>query len=87
MDFNLLFAFIGAIIVIGIFGKILLFPLKTIIKLAINSVLGGLLIYIINLVGTQWDFYIGLNFITAIFVGILGLPGALVLILLRLFLG
>ena len=32
------------------------------------------MIYIINLVGTLWNFHIGLNYVTAIFTGILGVP-------------
>lgn len=59
-------------------------PLKKILKLAINSVLGGVLIYVINIVGATFGFHIGLNIGTSIFVGILGIPGAVFLIILKL---
>jgi inhibitor of the pro-sigma K processing machinery len=49
--------------------------------------MGALLIYLINLIGTFWDFHIGLNYITAIFTGILGIPGAILLLILKLVLG
>ena len=73
---------------LGIFiiGKIFMFPFKTIIKLLINSIIGGILIYIINIIGANWGFSIGLNVFTALFVGILGIPGAIVLIILKLLL-
>ncbi len=45
--------------------------------------MGGLIIYIINLIGGLWGFHIGLNLITSIFVGILGIPGAVLLIILK----
>ena len=48
--------------------------------------LGGIIIYIINLIGVAFNFHIGLNIITAIFVGILGIPGAIILIILKFFL-
>ena len=48
--------------------------IKSVLKLVLNTCIGGLMIYIINLVGTLWNFHIGLNYITAIFTGILGVP-------------
>ena len=40
----------------------------------------------INLIGQMFNFHIGLNVATALIVGILGLPGAILLIVLTLFL-
>lgn len=53
----------------------------------INSLFGGLLLYLINLVGGLFGFHIGLNLFTCIFVGILGVPGAILLILVRIVFG
>ena len=84
METNAIITFLICIIAILILGKIFFFPLKKILKLIINSVLGGLLIFIINLIGENFNFHIGLNVFTASFVGILGLPGAGLLIILKL---
>lgn len=86
MDINVII-YISCIACIFIIGKIFSVPLIKILKLALNSVLGGVLIYIINLIGNAFSFHIGLNYITAIFVGLLGIPGAVLLIILKLFLG
>lgn len=86
MDFNAIITFLGCIIFIYIFGKIFIWPLKSILKLIFNSILGGVLIYIINFIGMNFDFHIGLNIITSVVVGILGLPGAILLIILKLIL-
>lgn len=48
--------------------------------------MGGALIYIINMIGENINFHIGLNIGTSIFVGILGIPGTICLIILKLFL-
>ena len=56
------------IIIIYIIGKLFFLPLKKILKLVLNSILGGILIYVINAVGSLFHFHIGLNVITAIFV-------------------
>ena len=60
-------------------GKILIVPIKLIIKLLINSIIGIGLLYIINLLGGLWGLHIGINAVTAVFVGILGIPGAVLL--------
>lgn len=85
MDINIIISFTTCIILILIFGKSLLFPMKKILKLIVNSLLGAMLIWLINVIGTSFGFHIGLNYITAIIVGILGIPGAALLVLLKIF--
>lgn len=65
---------LACIIGLWIIGRVFSIPIKAILKLVLNSVLGGLLIFIINLVGSAFQFHIGLNVGTSILVGILGLP-------------
>lgn len=84
METNTIITFFACIIILFIVGRIFIVPLKKILKLIINSILGGVLIYIINLVGATFGFHIGLNIGTSIFVGILGVPGAVFLIILKL---
>ncbi len=86
MDFNIIITFLTCIIVLFIFGKIFIMPLKSILKLIFNSILGGLCIYMINLIGANFGFHIGLNIVTSMLVGILGIPGAVLLIILKVIL-
>lgn len=87
MDFNTVITFLACIIFLFIFGRIFIWPLKSILKLVFNSILGGVLIYIINLVGMNFGFHIGLNLLTAVIVGLLGVPGAALLVVLKIILG
>ncbi len=87
MDFNNVITYIACIFFLFIFGKLFIVPIKTILKLVINSILGGITIFIINIIGSIWGFHIGLNLVTSIFVGILGIPGAIVIIIIKLLLG
>lgn len=87
MDNNTLIIYIACICFLFLFGRIFILPIKSILKLVLNSVLGGLMIYLINVVGGLFAFHIGLNYITAIIVGILGVPGAILLVVLKVFLG
>lgn len=77
--------YIGCIIMILIIGKIFIFPVKKIFKLIVNSIMGGLLIYVINIVGSNFNFHIGLNWWTILCSGILGIPGVILIVLLKLF--
>ena len=49
MDGNLI-TYLACICFLFIFGRIFIVPLKKILKLVFNSVLGGLAIFIINLI-------------------------------------
>ena len=69
-----------------IIGKIFIIPIKIIIKLIMNSILGAILLYLINLIGVMWGLHIGINLITVIIVGVLGIPGAILLAILSIFL-
>ena len=86
MDINLL-AYLATICFLFIFGRIFIVPIKKILKLVMNSILGGCVIFIINIVGQNFGFHIGLNIFTSIWVGLLGLPGAVCLIIIRILLG
>ena len=85
MEVKMLLIYVACIIGIIIVGKVFIAPIKTIGKLIINSILGVVLLYIINLVGALWQFHIGINVITALVVGILGIPGAILLAILKIF--
>lgn len=65
---NIIIIFLSCIAGIIIFGRILILPIKKILKLVINSILGGILIAVINYIGAAFNFHIGLNIVTAIFV-------------------
>ena len=84
LEYNSIIAFIACLFFLFIVGKVFIVPLKTILKFILNSILGGIIIYIINVIGSIFNFHIGLNIITSIIVGILGIPGALLVIAVKL---
>lgn len=74
MEINTIVVYIGCIIFLFLLGKFFIIPLKTIVKIIGNSILGGFLIFIINAIGNFINFHIGLNVITSLITGILGIP-------------
>lgn len=69
-----------ACVLIVVFSK----PLGKLLRLAVNSALGGICIIAFNFVSQLFGFFIGVNAFTAITVGILGIPGFVMLLMLRL---
>ena len=74
MDGNSIIVYLGCIIFLFLIGRFFIVPLKTIAKIVGNSILGGILIFVVNLIGNMFNFHIGLNIVTAIVTGILGVP-------------
>ena len=86
MDTHTVIIYLGSIICLFIVGRLFYVPLRYVTKLIINSLLGALLLYIINMIGSAFGFHIGIHIGTAIVVGMLGIPGAILLIVLQLWL-
>lgn len=73
---------IAGIVVLFLLIKLLKWP----IKIILNGILGVVILYIVNLIGTSFNFSLAINPITALIAGFLGIPGVIVLIIIRLFL-
>ena len=85
MNVNII-TYLACICFLFLFGRIFIVPIKKILKLVLNSIIGGVVIFLINLVGANFGFHIGLNFFTSVLVGLLGLPGVVVLVIVKLLL-
>ncbi|WP_251862132.1 pro-sigmaK processing inhibitor BofA family protein [Clostridium sp. Marseille-Q2269] len=78
--------FILAIFLLFIVVKIFSWPLKILLSLIGNAVLGTLLLFFLNIVGGFFNFSIGINIWTALIAGFFGIPGVIFLIIFKLFL-
>ena len=86
MDFLVIVAYVTGVLFVYVLGKMLLVPLKVIFNLIVNAVIGGGVLLVMNLIGSFWGFTVGVNPITALIVGLLGVPGVVLLVALRLLL-
>ena len=81
LDLGIFLTYAGAIILVFIFGRLFLWPLKVVL---INSLIGGAVILIINAAAAGLGIMIPLNMLNAFILGVLGLPGAVLLVLLHM---
>ena len=63
--------------------KIISTPMRWLLKLLINTALGYIALFILNFFGEFIGITLGLNFINAVVVGFLGVPGVVLLALLK----
>lgn len=82
MDLNLLLYGLIGLVLLYLIIKFLKWPLK----ILLNGVIGIVLLYLTNLLGAYFGFSIGINWITALIAGFLGVPGVIFLVIFQLFL-
>ena len=83
IEANTLLAYLFGIILLYILVKVLFVPLKYMGKLIVNAVLGGTALWVLNVFGGVLGIQIGINIVTALAVGLLGIPGVLLLLVLQ----
>lgn len=77
--------YVLGVLIICISARIFFVPLKIILRLMLNSALAVGILFMINLASPLINIYIGVNPVSALVVGILGIPGLCALMLLQIF--
>lgn len=85
IDLSTLLAFAVGVLALCIILKIISIPIKLIIKLVINALVGGIVLLLINYFGAMIGFTIDINWLTALIVGIFGVPGVIIVAILQFF--
>ncbi len=83
---NVIMAAFFLLVILYIVAQVFLKPIKLIWKLIFNSAIGLILLLIVNYFGAFLSFKIGINIITVLIAGFLGIPGLLLLICFQLLL-
>ncbi|HZJ83429.1 MAG TPA: pro-sigmaK processing inhibitor BofA family protein [Clostridia bacterium] len=86
IPFGIIIGYALGLILLYLVGWLLLVPLKMILKFIYNGILGGIILWVLNLVGNLIHVTIAINPITALIVGFLGVPGVILILLLQLIL-
>ena len=85
MDFGLeagiFLAYAAGLFLIYIFGRLLIVPVKMLLKLLASSVAGGIILLLINASGGVIGIMVPVNIATAAVTGVLGVPGVLALLI------
>ena len=69
-----------AVLIFAILGKVISLPFRIVWKLITNSVVGAIILWVVNLFGAG----IEITFLRALIAGFFGIPGVVVLLIARL---
>lgn len=86
IDFAVVLFFGLGLVLLYLTGWLLLAPLKFMMKLIVSGLLGAMLLIIVNLVGGLFGIAIAINPLSALIAGYFGLPGVVLLLVLKLML-
>lgn len=81
LEAGIFVTYAAGLFLIYLTGRFLIVPLKWVGRLLLSSVIGGVVIMAANLIGGYWGIFVPLNLLTAAITGILGVPGAICLLL------
>lgn len=85
IPFDAILAFAVGFAVMALLGYLLLVPMKFLWRMAAGGVLGAIALAVINFFGSMTGFTVAINPFTALTVGLLGLPGALLIAVLSFY--
>lgn len=86
IDFSVVLFFGLGLVLLYFTGSLLLAPLKFIMKFIVSGLLGAIFLVIINLIGGIFNVTIAINPLSALIAGYFGLPGIILLFVLKLIL-
>jgi inhibitor of the pro-sigma K processing machinery len=81
IDYTIAIAYGIGILFLLVLGRIFLVPMKVILKLFYNAVIGGIVLVLTNYIGGYFNFHIPFNVLNAFIVGLLGIPGLILLVI------
>lgn len=82
LESKLVIFLLCAFLLLGII-RLFAAPLKFALKLILNTLLGFLALFLLGLTAPLTGFALGLNLFNALIIGILGIPGLVLLVLLQ----
>lgn len=86
MDVTTIAAYAFGLLIIYLLARMLVVPFRILAFLFVNGAIGGIALWVLNLVGAYFRLHLALNPATALVAGLLGAPGVLLIFALSKFL-
>jgi len=80
---NEVLVFLFGVVLLIIIGRVFIKPIKFIIKILLNSALGLGILFLINHFGSSVGLNVGINWLTGLICGVLGIPGVILVLMLK----
>lgn len=86
IGFDVIIAYVVGLLLLFLIGWLLITPIKVLLKFILNGVIGGLMLWALNLLGGALGISVAINPVTALIAGFLGVPGVILILLLQVLL-
>ncbi|MFZ5943171.1 MAG: pro-sigmaK processing inhibitor BofA family protein [Bacillota bacterium] len=83
MSYGVIFAALFLLVLLYIVIRVMIVPIQWIVKILVNSVLALVGLLVLNLIGNYVGFHLPVNLITVLGVGVLGVPGLILVIIMN----
>lgn len=83
IQYEVIIAYLVGLALLYVVGWLLLAPLKVVLKLVVNALIGGAMLVLINFLGGAIHLQVPLNFVNALVAGFLGIPGVVLIVALN----
>lgn len=83
MDYNAVLAYAFGLLLIYVLIRLLFTPVKYTLFVLYHAVVGGLVLFCINILGAFAGIHLPLNLVSAVCAGYLGMPGVILLFALQ----
>ena len=85
MGFKEIMGYVLGVLTVLVVSGVCLKPMKTIVRFLLNSAAGMGLCMLINYIFTPMGIHIGINPVTAVILGMLGVPGLIMILIAQIF--
>ena len=82
-DVMSILAYVAGLLLVFVFCRIFIRPIRWFLKVTLNGILGGLILAAINFVGGFAGITLVINPFSALMAGFLGIPGIILVVLLQ----
>lgn len=83
MEVQVVAAYVFGLLLLYLIARVLVLPVRIVLRLVYNALVGALLLAFVNFVGYIIGIYLPVNPVTALVAGFLGIPGVVLLIALQ----
>lgn len=83
MDYNVILAYAFGLLLVYVLIRLLFTPMRYALYVLYHGVVGGIILFLVNIVGGWFGFHMPVNPVSALCAGYLGAPGVVLLFLLQ----
>lgn len=80
MEISVFLAYTAGMLLLYFCGRVLFIPLKIVARILLCSVMGGVMLVVLRILGGRWGLILPVNPLNALIAGVCGAPGVLAML-------